>query len=245
MANVIVLGGGMSGLAAALMLARDGHRVTVLERDPAPPPETPERAWERWSRDGVAQFRQAHYLQARGRIVLDEELPDVRDAIADAGGLWVNPLSRMPPSIADREPRPGDDRLATLTARRATLEHVFARAADAQDGIEVRRGCAAARLDAQRNGTLRVGGVWTEDGERLDADLVIDAMGRRSRLPRLLLEAGGEPITEEAEDSGFIYYTRFFRSADGSVPPLRAPMQTAVPVVQRSSRCRPIRARGR
>ena len=163
MANVIVLGGGMSGLAAALMLARDGHRVTVLERDPAPPPETPERAWERWSRDGVAQFRQAHYLQARGRIVLDEELPDVRDAIAEAGGLWVNPLSRMPPSIADREPRPGDDRLATLTARRATLEQVFARAAEAQDGVEraprLRRRAAETR---SANGTLHVSGVWTE-----------------------------------------------------------------------------------
>ena len=52
MAKVIVLGGGVCGLAASLMLARDGHRVTVLERDPAPPPETPEHAWERWDRDG-------------------------------------------------------------------------------------------------------------------------------------------------------------------------------------------------
>jgi 2-polyprenyl-6-methoxyphenol hydroxylase-like FAD-dependent oxidoreductase len=80
MPRTIVLGAGPCGLAAGMMLARDGHRVTVLERDPAPVPDGAEAAWERWGRDGVAQFRQAHFLQARGRIVLDEELPDVRRA---------------------------------------------------------------------------------------------------------------------------------------------------------------------
>ena len=30
---MIVLGGGVAGLATALLLARDGHAVTVVERD--------------------------------------------------------------------------------------------------------------------------------------------------------------------------------------------------------------------
>lgn len=46
MARIVVVGGGIVGLGASLMLARDGHQVTVLERDPAPPPD-PEGAWER------------------------------------------------------------------------------------------------------------------------------------------------------------------------------------------------------
>jgi flavin-dependent dehydrogenase len=36
MSSTIVLGAGPTGLAAGMMLARDGHRVTILERDGAP-----------------------------------------------------------------------------------------------------------------------------------------------------------------------------------------------------------------
>src|SRR4051812_25283034 len=114
MPRVVVLGAGVCGTAAAMMLARDGHDVIVLERDPSPVPETPEDAWERWERDGVGQFRQAHFMQARGRHVIDAELPDVGAALLAAGAVRVDALMRMPPTIADRLRLPGDDELATL-----------------------------------------------------------------------------------------------------------------------------------
>jgi 2-polyprenyl-6-methoxyphenol hydroxylase-like FAD-dependent oxidoreductase len=225
--KVLVLGGGVCGLASGLMLARDGHEVTVLERDPSAVPASPERAWESWERHGVAQFRQAHYLQPRGRHVLDAELPDVRDALAGAGAARIDWARMLPPSIADREPRPGDERLVTLTARRPTLEHAFGRAAEVQPGLTVRRGVAAARLETRgRAGGMHVAGVRTEAGEVLGADLVVDGMGRRSRMPALVREAGGPDVHEEAEDSGFVYYTRFFRSAGGGRPRPRAPLNT-------------------
>jgi len=37
MSNIVVLGAGLNGLATAMLLARDGHEVTILERDPAEP----------------------------------------------------------------------------------------------------------------------------------------------------------------------------------------------------------------
>jgi flavin-dependent dehydrogenase len=75
-----------------------------------------------------------------------------------------------------------------------------------------------------------VTGVRTATGETLDADLVVDAMGRGSRMPRWLRDAGVAPIHEESEDSGFIYYTRFFRAANGSggVPQPRMPLLTPI-----------------
>jgi 2-polyprenyl-6-methoxyphenol hydroxylase-like FAD-dependent oxidoreductase len=70
--------------------------------------------------------------------------------------------------------------------------------------------------------------VRTDAGEQLSADLVVDAMGRRSPLPAWLRDAGGRPVEEEVEDSGFIYYTRYFRSRTGALPEFRAPFLTGV-----------------
>src|SRR3954453_22341796 len=116
MPAIVVLGGGVGGLASAMVLARDGHDVTVLERDPEPVPETLEDAWETWSRTGVAQFRLAHFIHARAREMLDENLPDVRDALLAAGAARLDMVGRMPPGITDTSPRPGDERLTTITA---------------------------------------------------------------------------------------------------------------------------------
>jgi len=52
MSKIVVLGAGVSGLAAGILLHRDGHEVTVLERDHEPVPVSAEEAWERWSRGG-------------------------------------------------------------------------------------------------------------------------------------------------------------------------------------------------
>jgi 2-polyprenyl-6-methoxyphenol hydroxylase-like FAD-dependent oxidoreductase len=227
MPRITVLGGGMCGLAAAMLLARDGHDVVVLERDPAPVPDTLEGALDAWERDGVAQFRQAHYLHARGREVLESDLPDVLDALLAAGGFRFDVMGLMPPSIEDRAPRRGDERFVTVTARRATLEWVFGRAADREPGVEVRRGVAAEALLARPvDGTPHVTGVRTAGGDEIASDLVVDAMGRRSPLPRLLERIGAGPVHEEAEDSGFIYYTRFYRANGSGRPVFRGPPLT-------------------
>ena len=163
MPHTIVLGGGLCGLTAAMMLARDGRQVTVLERDPAPVPADPEAAWERWRRDGVVQFRQAHYLQPLGRQVLETELPDVLEGFAAAGAYHFDPIAEaLPATITDRAPRPGDERFRTYTARRSTLEWVVARAAEAEPGVEIRRGVGVSALETRRtDGRMHVSAVRT------------------------------------------------------------------------------------
>ncbi len=228
MPKIIVLGAGVSGLAAGLLLCRDGHDVTVLERDAGPVPSSTQDAWERWGREGVAQFRQAHYLTARGYEVLSAELPDVCAALEAAGASRFEPLRPMATSSRNGAPRPGDGRFVTLATRRATLEQVLASVARDEPGLEIRRGTPVRGLATRSYaGVPHVTGVRLESGDELAADLVVDAMGRGSRLPRWLTAAGVAPMHEEAEDSGFLYYGRHFRARDGALPDLRAPILTA------------------
>ena len=227
--KVVVLGAGICGLFAGLLLARDGHDVTVLERDAQDAPDGAQAAWEGWTRAGVAQFRQAHYLQPRGRAILESELPDVHGALAAAGACRFDVLSIMPPTITDRSPREGDERFVTLTARRPVFEHVLARAADEQAGLDVRRGASVgALMTSAYDGVPHVAGVVLEGGEELRADLVVDAMGRRSPMTNWLAGLTDAPIYEESEETGFLYYTRFFRSRAGGLPPFRSAPLTPI-----------------
>ncbi|MDP1847164.1 MAG: hypothetical protein Q8K79_05165 [Solirubrobacteraceae bacterium] len=75
---------------------------------------------------------------------------------------------------------------------------------------------------AGRNGPTQVTGVVCDGGERLSADVVVDAMGRRSPMPGWIAGVASAAVAEEAEDSGFVYYTRFFRSHGGGLPPFRS-----------------------
>jgi 2-polyprenyl-6-methoxyphenol hydroxylase-like FAD-dependent oxidoreductase len=83
--SVLICGGGAVGLASALLPARDGHSVTVLESGPRPAPAEPIDAWDGWHRPGVAQFVQPHNLLPRFREELARELPDVLKRLLGAG----------------------------------------------------------------------------------------------------------------------------------------------------------------
>ena len=215
MARIVVIGGGLIGFATALMVAKQGHDVTILERDPAPPPGTPDEAWDHWERQGVMQFRQPHYLLPQGLRLLEEHLPEMACAIRNAGAIPHTMLSALPPEITDRAPRPDDGKFLTVTARRPVLEQAMAGAAGRL--VEVRRGARVSGLLTTRS--RQVTGVRLHNNMELRADLVIDAMGRSSPLPVWLDAAGLYEVAERADDAGFTYYSRFFRARPGEAPP--------------------------
>jgi 2-polyprenyl-6-methoxyphenol hydroxylase-like FAD-dependent oxidoreductase len=220
MAGIIVVGGGMGGLSTALLLAGDGHDVTVLERDPAPPPAAAGAAWADWDRKGVNQFRMIHYFLPRFRQIVEAELADVVKALDADGVLRFNPVMSAPDFVTGGY-REGDERFEAMTGRRPMVEGAFARVAEATPGVNVRRGTTVSSLvtgDATVPGVPHVVGVVTDGGEEIWADLVVDASGRRSTLPRLLADIGARAPVEELDDSGFMYYGRYYRSSDGELP---------------------------
>jgi 2-polyprenyl-6-methoxyphenol hydroxylase-like FAD-dependent oxidoreductase len=218
MAHILILGAGLAGLTTGTMLARDGHRVTVLERDPAepPPPERAEEAWSGWQRRGVNQFRLPHFMLPRWWAQLRAELPDIQDTLAAAGARAINVLADLPE--ARRGPlRPDDDRFATVTARRPVLEAALTGVAEAA-GVRIRRGVTVTGVTTVADAVPRVTGVLTADGRTMHADLVVDCAGRRSALPAWLRAAAIRPPAEERADAGFVYYGRHFRSRTGEPP---------------------------
>jgi pimeloyl-ACP methyl ester carboxylesterase/2-polyprenyl-6-methoxyphenol hydroxylase-like FAD-dependent oxidoreductase len=224
MAEILVLGAGLNGLTTAMLLARDGHRVTVLERDAAEPAGDADANWETWERSGVNQFRQLHFMLPRWRTLMERELPEVIEQVEAFGGLRINVVGMLPPERTGGQ-RPGDERFDTVTARRPVLESAVTAVADRTPGVTIRRGVAITGLvtgETADQEVPHVAGVMAGGGEAIRADLVIDATGRRSQLPTMLEAVGvGRPV-EEREDSGFVYYARHFRAKDGNLPAAQA-----------------------
>jgi len=143
-ADIVILGAGVVGLGTALLLAEDGHQVTVLERDPQAPP-SPLDAWDNWCRRGVNQFRLPHFFMARYRTILETELPQVAKAIEAAGGRRYNPLLAIPDLVRGPE-RPEDHDVEVLTGRRPLVESAFAAVAATHPGLTIRRGATIGML---------------------------------------------------------------------------------------------------
>ena len=221
--SILIIGGGICGLGTALLLARDGHDVTLLERDVDPLPDSAQDAWDSWQRKGVAQFRQPHNFMPGLRLLLEAELPDVQEALPRAGASRFDLVNPLPPFFSDRSPRSLDEKLWTYTARRPVAEWVFASCAQHERRLTIRRGVHVTGLltgPSARPGTPHVAGVEIAGEETLRADLVIDATGRHSRGPEWLAALGVQPPHETQMDCGFVYYTRYF---SGTQPQRRAP----------------------
>jgi 2-polyprenyl-6-methoxyphenol hydroxylase-like FAD-dependent oxidoreductase len=208
--DAVVVGGAVAGLTVALLLARRGASVAVLERDHVTVPPRPADAWSRWRRPGVPHLRHLHAYRARLRALLERELPDVLDAMLAAGAAEIPLTGRSSLLAADRD-------LVTLACRRSTYECVLLQAACREPGIAWFSGRDVARVLTGGDRTApAVTGVACSDGTVVGSPLVVDASGR---APSLAARLGASALPAPREDrvpGSMRYFCRYyaFRRAD-------------------------------
>ena len=200
----------------------DGAACRVLERDPAPPPADPRRLLDVGTprREPVPA---APLLPAPLAPDVEAELPEVAAASTPPGRCGSTSWPTLPEHVTGGL-RARRRALQLLTGRRPVIEAAWPGWRRATPGVTVRRGVAGeGLLAADRPGGRgpphrgrghrgRRGAAGRSGGRRRRAALAAPRAARRHRRP---------PPVEELEDSGFLYYGRHFRSADGRSPRLR------------------------
>lgn len=159
--SVAVAGAGPAGLAAALMLHRAGHRVSIFERFVKPQPI------------GSGLMLQPTGIAVLGELGLAQEIISLGQRIDRLFGR-VAPSARI---ILDVRYRAlGGDTFELAVHRAALFEPLF-RAAK-QAGIPIETGCGITGLARDSSGRPS---LVADDGRAFGAfDLVVDAMGVRS-----------------------------------------------------------------
>ena len=191
--RAVVLGAGMGGLLAARVLADFYETVTLVERDELP--------FEPAQRRGVPQGRHVHGLLSSGSEVLGELFPGLLDDLTSAGAnVLEGDLADLSLRLAGHEiMRSGKftkPNMSYLASRPFLETHVRRRLwamenvsiLDRHDVVDI------VAANPQRVSGARVADRDTGERRLLDADLVVDAMGRAARTPAFLDSLGyGRP----------------------------------------------------
>jgi len=205
MLSTVILGAGPAGAATALFLARRGHDVTILDRDPQPV------EMEQWKRSRVPHARQGHSFLALGTQVLGQEAPDLVERLLAAGALRVA--------------LPHDPDCWNLLSRRQLFDAVLRVGLSTEPRVRLLPATLATGLLVQRtsSGPPQVVGVRTSEDE-IRADVVIDACGCHSPVPRWLA-AHDISLQTFSDGSHFFYLTRHYRlRASHAFPTIRVPV---------------------
>jgi 2-polyprenyl-6-methoxyphenol hydroxylase-like FAD-dependent oxidoreductase len=220
MSHALVIGAGPTGLVTAMLLAAQDWQVTVLDRDPVGPAGDAALLWSEWRRPAVKQFHHTHCLLPGGFQDLRAEIPAVVDRLLALGARPHNMIGGAwgVGQVGGRQP--GDELFETMAVRRPVFEAAVAAQAEQTPGVTIRRGAEVKGLltgPGLLPGTPHIAGVLMADGAALTADLVVDAAGRNSAVAAALADVHASAHQQRA-DVGFRYYTRFFRSTDGTLP---------------------------
>jgi flavin-dependent dehydrogenase len=186
--DVVVVGGRVAGSATAMLLARAGHDVVVVDQASFPSDTVSTHSI---ARSGMVQLRRWGLLDA----VLDSGAPAIIKVTFNAGGSSVSRRIKE---------KSGVD--FVVAPRRYVLDTILATAAQ-EAGAELRTGVTVTGL--RRDGRGRVVGVEGHDRAgapvELGARWVVGADGLRSRVAEL----AGAPVDDLRPAGGAAQYAYY------------------------------------
>ena len=205
--TAVVLGGSAAGLCAAGALAPYFDRVVVLERD-----ELPAQAQHR---RGVPQSKHPHFLLNSGRRAIGQLFPGFEEDLVAAGGLHLMPS--MDAAYLDGEGWSARKRSAMtmIYSSRPLIERVLRDKVKELATVTIREKVTVHGLTT-RDGAVT--GVGLAGGEHLDADFVVDAMGRGSSVGAWLVAAGWPELATQTLDAKVTYTSRWYELPDERPP---------------------------
>jgi 2-polyprenyl-6-methoxyphenol hydroxylase-like FAD-dependent oxidoreductase len=190
--QALVIGAGMSGLAAAGALANHFEQVIVLERDGL--------ARDPSHRPGTPQSRQLHGLLSGGLEALCQIFPGFDRDLATAGAAPIRVAADFCEELPGFDPFPRRDFGGVVyAASRPLLEHTLRRRVLARRNVVIRHHCRVLDLVSSADRRSITGARCEETGgtrETVSADLIVDASGRGA-LTLAALEAMGHPRPQE------------------------------------------------
>lgn len=200
--HALVVGSGIAGLLAARVLLNHFQNVTIVERDSLPEQPQP--------RPGVPQSVQSHGLLVRGQRILEQLFPGLDAQLITAGAISID-LSADAVYLSSMGTAPRcPSNLITLECSRNLLEWAIRRRLTSCNRLQFLEAIQVKKLLTDESQS-RVIGVELRDRDNsqlreLTADLIVDASGRNSALPRWL-EKLGYPIPDETVIDAFLGYT--------------------------------------
>jgi 2-polyprenyl-6-methoxyphenol hydroxylase-like FAD-dependent oxidoreductase len=210
--RAVVLGGGITGLLAARVLADAYAEVVVVERD-----ELPDGAAHR---RGVPQSRHIHGLLAGGQQALEELFEGLTAELVELGAPAGDVLEDLRLCFGGHQLRPGRSGLLALQPSRPLLEARLRARVRTLPAVNVMDRCDVTGLTTTSNGGRVTGArvIRRLDGsaeQTLTADLVVDATGRGSRTPAWLDMLGYPRLPVERVPIGLGYASRTYRLVPG------------------------------
>ncbi len=199
--RAVVCGAGMGGLLAARVLADFYGTVTLVERDKLGDAAAQRR--------GVPQGQHFHVLWSRGSQELGRLFPGIHDELVAAGAMVFDDgnLAQVSIRVAghefNRSGKFSDPASVVLhLLSRPLLEFQVRQRVRAIDNVEILDGYDVVEPVAAQPDRVTGAQVVNRDTgaqQVLDADLVVDAMGRGARSPAFLDSLGyGRPSVERS-----------------------------------------------